>query len=280
MSGLIDIGVNLCDKSFARDLPKVMREAANAGVERMVVTGTTVRGSEASAALARQHPQVLWSTAGIHPHHAKDFDDAALHSLRQLAKRPEVVAIGECGLDYNRNFSPPADQRRCFEAQVELASELKMPLFLHERDARDDQIAILKRHRANFSKAVIHCFTGDEETLRSYLDIGLYIGITGWICDERRGLHLQKLVREIPLERMMLETDAPYLIPRTIRPRPKSRRNVPAHLPYVLTTVAKCLAMPEAEVIAATTATAVAFFGLDRNDKAPIEIPIGASKRH
>jgi TatD DNase family protein len=262
MAGLIDIGVNLCDKSFAKDLPEVIRNAADAGVGRMVVTGTTVKGSEASANLAAKHPGALWSTAGIHPHHAVDFDEQALATLRKLAERPEVVAIGECGLDYNRNFSPPADQRRCFEAHVELAGELDMPLFLHERDARDDQLAILKRHRANFSKAVVHCFTGDEETLRAYIDLDLYIGITGWICDERRGLHLQKLVREIPLNRLMLETDAPYLMPRTIRPRPKSRRNVPAHLPYVLATVADCLALTEAEVMAATTATAIEFFGL------------------
>ena len=263
MPGLIDIGVNLCDKSFASDLSTVMRDAMDAGVRRMVVTGTSVKGSKASADLASKHPAVLWSTAGIHPHHASEFDDAALRDLRSFAARPEVVAIGECGLDYNRNFSPPDAQRRCFEAHVELASELSMPLFLHERDARADQVAILKRHRSKFSKAVIHCFTGDEESLRAYLDLDLYIGITGWICDERRGLHLQELIREIPLNRLMLETDAPYLMPRTIRPRPKSRRNVPAHLPYVLTTVADCLGLPEADVMKATTATAIEFFGLD-----------------
>tara|TARA_R110002073_G_scaffold225022_5_gene385325 strand:- start:16956 stop:17750 length:795 start_codon:yes stop_codon:yes gene_type:complete len=262
MSGLIDIGVNLCDKSFAKDLPQVLREASEAGVRRMVVTGTTVKGSQASAKLAAAHPGALWSTAGIHPHHAVDFDEDALETLRALAGRPEVVAIGECGLDYNRNFSTPDDQRRCFEAQVELASELAMPLFLHERDARDDQLEILSRHRASFGKAVIHCFTGDAETLRAYLGLDLYIGITGWICDERRGLHLRELIREIPSNRLMLETDAPYLMPRTIRPRPKSRRNVPAHLPYVLSTVAECLQRSEEEVMAETTATAVEFFGL------------------
>ena len=262
MNRLIDIGVNLCDKSFANDRAAVMRSAADVGVDRMVITGTSLPGSEASAKLAREHPGVLWSTAGIHPHHASDFDETTIASLRTLAAKPEVVAIGECGLDYNRNFSTPHDQRRCFEAHVELAAELSMPLFLHERDAREDQIAILARQRSRFPRAVVHCFTGDAESLRAYLDLDLYIGITGWICDERRGLHLQELIKEIPLNRLMLETDAPYLMPRTIRPRPKSRRNVPAHLPFVLATVAECLGVSETEIAATTTATAIEFFGI------------------
>ncbi len=264
MIDLIDIGVNLCDKSFSRDLDAVMHRASEAGVGRMVVTGTSIQGSEAAAALARQHPGVLWCTAGIHPHHASEFDDSSIAVLRDLATRPEVVAIGECGLDYNRNFSEPSDQRRCFEAQVELACDLAMPLFLHEREAREDQLKILGRHRSRITKAVAHCFTGDAETLRAYLDLDLYIGVTGWICDERRGMHLRDLISEIPLNRLMLETDAPYLTPRTIKPRPKSRRNEPANLPYVLATVAQCLGMSESELAAATTATAAECFGLER----------------
>ncbi len=262
MHELVDIGVNLCDKSFATDLPSVMKAAEAVGVSRMVVTGTSLAGSAKAADLAKKNPEVLWSTAGIHPHHASEFDDDTLEVLRALAARDEVVAIGECGLDYNRNFSTPSEQRRCFEAHVELACELQMPLFLHERDARDDQLAILRRHRARFPRAVVHCFTGDEATLRAYIDLDLHIGITGWICDERRGLHLRELVSLIPPGRLMLETDAPYLMPRTIRPRPKSRRNVPAHLPHVLATVAESVALPESEVAAATTQTALEFFAL------------------
>lgn len=262
MERLIDIGVNLCDKSFASDLPDVMKDAADVGVDRMVITGTTLAGSHAAQALASEHPGKLWCTAGIHPHNAKDFDGSTIHTLRKLAATPEVVAIGECGLDYNRNFSDPEAQRRCFEAQVELACELEMPLFLHERDAIADQLEILGRHRTRIPKAVAHCFTGSADNLRAYLELDIYIGITGWICDERRGTHLRELVGEIPLDRLMLETDAPYLMPRTIRPRPKSRRNVPAYLPYVLATVAESLGMSESEVATATTATAIEFFGL------------------
>jgi TatD DNase family protein len=173
-----------------------------------------------------------------------------------------VVAIGECGLDYNRNFSPPDVQRRWFESQVQLACELDMPLFLHERDATSDQVEILKHYRNDFPAAVIHCFTGDADALRAYLDLDLHIGITGWICDERRGHHLHELVKDITLNRLMIETDAPYLMPRTIKPRPKTRRNEPMNLPHVLATIAKCLGKTESEIAAATSATATVFFGL------------------
>jgi len=259
---LTDIGVNLCDASFSKDLDDVISRAQGAGVARMIITGTTVQASQEAATLAQQHPGVLWSTAGIHPHHAVRFDDTTLGQLRTLAALPEVVAIGECGLDYNRNHSPPKDQRRCFEAQLELACEVGLPLFLHERDAREDQLSIMRQHQAKLPKAVAHCFTGDAETLHAYLDLDLYIGITGWICDERRGLHLRDLIKSIPNNRLMLETDAPYLMPRTIRPRPKGRRNEPSHLPYVLATVAESLGCSETEVAASTTATATEFFGL------------------
>ena len=259
---LCDIGVNLCDASFASDLDAVIARAEAAGVTRMVVTGTSVAGSAQASQLSARHPGMLWSTAGVHPHHAKDCDDGTLAALRALAAAPQVVAIGECGLDYNRGFSPPDVQRRWFEAQVELACELGMPLFLHERDAAHDQLVILKRHRSRFNKAVVHCFTGDEAALRGYLDLDLHIGITGWICDERRGGHLHELLELIPPGRLMLETDAPYLLPRTIRPRPKSRRNEPAHLIHIVRTVAACLGQGETQIAAATTATAIEFFGL------------------
>jgi TatD DNase family protein len=259
---LVDIGANLCDKSYARDLDEVMTRARDAGVTRMVITGTTCERSEAAAELASGQDGELWSTAGIHPHHASDFDDGTVDRLRALAARDEVVAIGEGGLDYNRDYSPRDAQRRCFEAQVELACELQMPLFLHERDATGDEIAILERHRERFPRAVIHCFTGDADALRAYRELDLHVGITGWICDERRGQHLHQLLPSIPLDRLMLETDAPYLLPRTIRPKPKSRRNEPANLVYVLATVAGCYGMSEDEVARATTKTAIDFFGL------------------
>jgi TatD DNase family protein len=260
---LVDIGVNLTNKAFRNDLDEVLERAQSAGVTRMVVTGTSVTASRDAAALAATRPGLLYSTAGVHPHDAKSCDDSTIDTLRALAAAPHVVAIGECGLDYNRDFSPRPVQRLWFEAQVELACELGMPLFIHERDAAEDTRAILSRHRDRISRAVIHCYTGDGETLAGYLDLDLHIGITGWICDERRGTHLRDLVGTIPLNRLMLETDAPYLVPRSLRPKPRKGRNEPAFLPHIAETVAQCRGVSAAELMEATTATAVAFFALD-----------------
>ena len=259
---LVDIGVNLTNKSFRKDLDAVIDRAVQAGVARMIVTGTSVAASQRAADLAESRPSVLYATAGVHPHDAKTCDDETIAALRQLADRPQVVAIGECGLDFNRDFSPRPDQRTWFEAQIELACELGMPLFLHERDASSAMLEIVRRHRDRMKAAVVHCFTGTGDELDAYLDLDLHIGITGWICDERRGRHLYDLVARIPPNRLMIETDAPFLLPRTIRPRPKSRRNEPAHLLHVLDAVASATGRNRDEIASATTATATAFFGL------------------
>ena len=179
--------------------------------------------------------------------------------LRRLAAFEQVVAIGECGLDFNRDFSPRPQQEKWFEAQVALAEELQMPLFLHERDAAQRFYDILTAGRKSVP-AVVHCFTGSRDSLKMYLDLGLHIGITGWICDERRGKPLRELVREIPLDRLMIETDAPFLLPRSMRVKPKDGRNEPCFLPYVLQAVADCVGKPTGEVARATTATARNFF--------------------
>lgn len=260
---LIDIGVNLTNKAFRRDLPAVISRARAVGVDVMVATGTRVEASWDAYELARRHPAVVYSTAGVHPHHARDCDADTIPQLRDLCSRSEVVVVGECGLDYDRNFSPPAVQRRWFAAQLELAVELGMPVFLHEREAHADFLAILREHRSALTRAVVHCFTGTAHVLDAYLELDLHIGITGWICDERRGVHLRELVGRIPAERLMIETDAPYLMPRTIRPRPKERRNEPAYLVHVLDTVAESLGNPPAQVAQETSVTARRFFGLD-----------------
>ena len=262
MPELVDIGVNLTNKAFRGDLDAVLGRAMDAGVTRMIVTGTSETESAAALELARAHPGVLYSTAGVHPHNARDCGATTLDTLRTLAAEPEVVAIGECGLDFNRDFSPRPVQIEWFEKQVELAVELRMPLFIHEREAGDALLEVLRRHRDGIPAAVVHCFTGEEPILDAYLELDLHIGITGWICDERRGGHLHALVRKIPPNRLMLETDAPYLIPRSIRPRPKSRRNEPAYLRHVLATVSDCRGRPADEVAAETAATATRFFDL------------------
>lgn len=258
---IVDIGVNLAHRSFLRDRTEVIERAIAAGVRTMIVTGTNLKASEEALHLARSCPNRLFATAGVHPHDSRNYTNQTIPELRRLAEHDEVVAIGECGLDFNRDFSPRPDQERWFEAQIALAEELKMPLFLHERDAHQRFCDILKQTRRSVP-AVIHCFTGGRKELAAYLDLGLHIGITGWICDERRGTHLRELMKEISLNRLMIETDAPFLLPRTMPNRPKDGRNEPAFLPFVLQTVADCLGRPAAEVAEMTTNTAKRFFQL------------------
>lgn len=259
---LVDIGANLSHESFAADLERVLDDARAIGITHIGVTGTSVTGSEAAADLARDYTGFLFATAGIHPHEAGHYDADARAALADLARRDEVLAVGETGLDYFRDFSPRERQREAFAGQLALAAELQMPAFLHQRDGHGDFVAILAEYRNALPRAVVHCFTGTEAELRDYLDLDMYIGLTGWICDERRGHHLHDIVALIPENRLMLETDAPYLLPRTIRPKPKTRRNEPANLQYVLATVAECLGKSEKAVAAMTTRNARDFFNL------------------
>ena len=259
---LIDVGANLCHESFASDLEDVLGRAAGAGVTRLIVTGTSVSDSRAAMELARRHPRRLRATAGVHPHQAAAFGRSAEAEIEALARCGEVAAIGETGLDFYRDFSPRPDQERAFEAHLDLAARLGLPVFMHERDAHRRFVEILAPFRGRLGPAVIHCFTGGRAALHTYLDLDLHVGITGWICDERRGLHLRPLVREIPPDRLMLETDSPYLLPRDLRPRPRTRRNEPMWLPHVARAVAAAAGEPVEEVAARTTAAACAFFGL------------------
>jgi TatD DNase family protein len=262
MLDLIDIGANLTHDSYDKDRPAVIARAQAAGVRRMIVTGASVRGSLEAAALAASHP-ALYSTAGIHPHHAAELGDHSLPALRALAAQPRVVAIGECGLDYFRDFSPRDTQARAFTAQLELAAETGLPAFLHQRDAHEAFVRIMSEHRSSLpGGGVAHCFTGGPDELAAYLDLDLYIGITGWICDERRGSALREALPRIPLDRLLVETDAPYLLPRDLEPKPRDRRNEPGFLPHVLGVIARALDRSEAEVASATTRNAETLFRL------------------
>jgi len=267
-NGLVDIGANLTHASFRDDLEAVLARARAAGVATIVVTGTSVEASARARRLAEAHPRQLRATVGVHPHHAGDCDSETIPALRALAAHPSVVALGECGLDFNRNYSPHPDQERWFLAQLELACELGKPLFLHSRDAHPRFAELLRAHRDHLPRAVAHCFTGERAELRAYLDLGLYIGITGWICDERRGLHLRELVREVPLDRLMLETDAPYLTPRDLRPQPRARRNEPAFLAHILRSVAQARGEAPVALGAACALNATRFFDLERTTQA------------
>ncbi len=262
MIEIVDIGVNLTNKSLARDLDGVMRRALDAGVRQMVVTGTSLAASANAIALCARYPERLVATCGIHPHHASDWDASTRAELEALAQSPWVRAIGETGLDFNRNYSPREAQELAFENQLELAASLQLPLFCHQRDAHERFVELLRAQRDRLGRVVVHCFTDSREALADYLDLDCYIGITGWICDERRGLELRRLVGSIPAERLLLETDAPYLLPRNLEPKPATRVNEPAYLPYILREVARHRGDDPARLAAQTRENSARFFAL------------------
>jgi TatD DNase family protein len=263
---LIDIGCNLTHDSFDSDRDDVIESAIAAGVVQMVVTGASVHGSQMAYELALSRPGVLFATAGVHPHHASSYDAETDALLRELASHGQVHAAGETGLDYFRDLSPRNDQQKAFEAQLQIGADTGLPLFLHLRDAHDDFHAILKSRRGELSDVVVHCFTGKREELHAYLDLDCHIGITGWICDERRGTHMKEFMADIPSDRLMIETDAPYLKPRNLRPKVKSNRNEPRLLPWILGTLAACRNDHPSKLAQATTDNARRFFRLSAQD--------------
>jgi TatD DNase family protein len=259
----IDIGVNLTGSSFNGDREEVIHRALAAGVRKMVVTGTDIDHSQSAIDLCQQHQGKLYSTAGVHPHHADEYTSDMARLLRELCEHEAVVAIGECGLDFNRNYSTPDNQRRAFESQLELAIGSKKPVFLHQRDAHDEFVSMIAQCRTELGNAVAHCFTGTVKEVIDYLEMDMYIGITGWICDERRGGDLQQAVKEIPMNRVMLETDAPYLLPRDMNEKPvKSRRNEPCYLPHICEVVARYMNVKPGELARVSTENARRFFNL------------------
>ncbi len=235
---MFEIGLNLTSNQFDKDRAAVVERARLAGLTGMLITGTSLQESQHAQALAGEYPDFCWSTAGVHPHRASDWNSEVEQAIRTLAAASNVVAIGECGLDFNRNFSTPADQEVAFTAQLRLATELDLPVFLHCRDAYPRFAELLEPWLPRLSGAVVHCFTGSQQELEHYLSLGLSIGITGWVCDERRGLELREMLPLIPVEKLLLETDAPYLLPRDMENKPKNRRNEPSFLPHIVKQVA------------------------------------------
>jgi len=270
---LIDIGLNLAHPQFQRDRAAVVARAQAAGVVQAVLTGATVDDSAQSLALA--DGRWSWATAGVHPHHADQVDGDALRRLAELAQDPRCVAIGECGLDFARDYVPRSVQERAFDAQLQLAADLEMPVFLHQRDAWDRFAGILSNHRHRLSGAVVHCFTDGPDVARAALELGCQIGLTGWVCDDRRAAAVRASVPVIPLDRLMLETDAPFLSPRDL-PRSKQAsspvhgvslgrlrgRNEPALLPWICRAVATYGGHEPVDLARATTANTRRFFGL------------------
>ncbi|XP_066140026.1 3'-5' ssDNA/RNA exonuclease TatD [Euwallacea fornicatus] len=281
---LIDVGANLTNKKYSRDLDSVVQRAKDSGVQKIMVTGTSVKGSKEALRLTRIYPGTLYSTAGIHPHDAKSYDDQSWEELKRIVQNPECVAIGECGLDYNRNFSEPEDQKAVFEKHINLAIEHNKPLFIHERDAFNELNEILDRYSNNLPPVVIHCFTGSFENALAYLSKGYYIGLTGYLCKDKSDSGVRKLLVDnlIPLDRLLVETDAPFMYPNTRASKLPThvkegltersmtflhryctfQRNEPSSLPAIVEMIAAFMNKKPEEVALATSFNAMKLFGL------------------
>ncbi len=233
---MIDIGVNINHKEYINNLDCMLLECEEAGVEGIVCIASNLNESQSLKTICENHHR-MWFTLGCHPHQAKTWNKTSSATLTDFIEEKRPIAIGETGLDFNRNFSTRSEQIYAFEEQIEIAQEYHLPLYLHERNAHSELLNILKQHHPNCVRGIIHCFTGTKEELAAYLDLGLYIGVTGWVCDERRGQSLQKAIPHIPTDKLLLETDSPYLLPRNIQPRP--RRNHPKYLPWVAKEIAR-----------------------------------------
>lgn len=260
MHAWCDIGVNLFSNQFDADREAVLQRAADAGVGQLILIGSDLTESQQNIAFCQQHSG-CYTTAGIHPHQAAGATADYLQQLALMLKNPKVIAVGECGLDFNRDFSPRSVQQQIFAGQLQLAYQSAKPVYLHQRDAFDTQLAILKE--SQICRGVSHCFTGDTTQLKAWLDLGLYIGITGWLCDERRSAELRQALQYIPLDRLLLETDAPYLLPRDLTPKPANRRNEPAFLPHIAATVARMLQLDIAELARQTVGNCHTLFQFD-----------------
>ncbi|WP_288374669.1 TatD family hydrolase [Chryseobacterium culicis] len=261
MNTYIDIGINLTNKQFYNEHEEIISRALDHGIEHMILTGTSIRGSRESAEIAEEYPEILFSTAGIHPHDAKSFNEQSISELRKLLKQDHVVSVGECGLDFDRDFSPRPIQEKCYQAQLELAVEVNKPLFLHERSAFKRFNEITDDYLTQLPEAVVHCFTGTLNEAKTYLDKGFYLGFTGAISDEKRFKHLEDVIKYVPLDRMMIETDAPFMLPKNM-PGRHNRRNEPSFLPYVAQTIAHHKKISISKVADETTETARNFFRL------------------
>ena len=257
MTEYYDIGVNLFCEQF-HDPEQILQNAENAHV-RCILTGSDMKENRQINVFLRNHE--AFGTCGIHPHSADRAKRSDFAEMEQILRtNPRIVAVGECGLDFNRMFSTRENQLQCLKAHIALAEKCDMPMFLHERDASDAFAECFAGHDALCCRSVVHCFTGSRAELERYLKMGFFIGITGWICDERRAQALREAVQDLPLDRLLVETDAPYLKPRNVKGLP--RTNVPENVQYVVRTLAEYTGFPEEAVKAAAKANTERLFRL------------------
>jgi TatD DNase family protein len=255
---LIDSHAHIQGKEYAGEVEAVIARAREAGVEKIIAVGGAgdMSSNTEAIALANTFPDI-YATVGMHPHDAKDVGADELKKLKELAADPKVVAVGETGLDYYYDHSPREVQRRVFAEFIHLARETGLPIVVHERDAANDAAQLLRGEGEGRLRGVIHCFTGNYEAARAYLDIGFYISFTGIITFKNADA-LRDVVRNVPLERMLVETDSPYLTPVPHR----GKRNEPAYVRYVAETIAGVKGLSLEEVARGTTRNVRELFGI------------------
>ena len=257
---LFDSHCHLDDRQFSKDLPQVLQNAAHAGVDRLTTIGIDRKTSFRAVRIAEKIPGVT-ATVGFHPHDAKFCSETALTELTELAANPSVGAWGEIGLDFNRMYSPSAVQERWFVRQLAIAERLDLPVVLHERDSGGRLVEILRSDFSAGKTGVVHCFSGTADELGIYLELGLCIGVTGIVTMKQRGAFLRKLVPKIPEDRLLIETDAPYLAPAP--ERNKLRRNEPAFVRSVLLALARVRGETPEKLARATYQNACRLYGVD-----------------
>ncbi len=254
---LIDTHCHLTFEPLADDVPGVIERSRQAGVTGWVTVGTSLADSRQAVDLAGQHAG-MYAAVGIHPHDAKDADEAALAELKQTAQGPKVVAIGETGLDFHYNFSKQPDQKRVFAAHLDMATELALPVIIHCRNAFDETIDILERHGDGLKNVVFHCYSGTAEQAQLLLAKGYYISFTG-VVTFKNAAQTREAAQVVPLDRLMVETDCPYMSPEPVRGQ---KPNEPALMIHTARFLAELKGVDPDELARASTQTAVTFFGL------------------
>ena len=260
MNNLFDIACNFSSDRFEKDLNKVIKRAKDNNVTKFLLVSASLKDAEKVNKIYQDNKDSCFLTIGSHPHHANEFNSSSPSEMKRLIDEYKPHSVGETGLDFFRNISSYEEQLFAFEEQIRIAIETNLPLFLHQRDAHDDFLKIISKYKNDISKAVVHCFTGTQKELDDYLEMEFSIGLTGWICDERRNIDLRKSLKNIPLDKLMIETDCPYLIPRNLNNKPKNNRNEPAYLPHIANEIALLINLDKDKLIDITYKNSINFF--------------------
>tara|TARA_A100001388_G_scaffold61018_1_gene42302 strand:+ start:25 stop:813 length:789 start_codon:yes stop_codon:yes gene_type:complete len=260
MHEIADIACNFTSDRFDNDLDEVINQAIVNNITKFGLICSRLSDIDKLLEIYNRYSKDMFFTIGVHPHHANEINEEYLKKLKEVINNNNPHAIGETGLDFFRNLSTYEEQIFAFEEQIKIAIDTNKPLFLHQRDSHDDFIKILRKYSSDINKSVVHCFTGTKEQLNDYLELDCYIGVTGWICDAKRNVELRKTIKNIPLERLMIETDCPYLIPKNLEEKPKNNRNEPTYLNHIANEIAALMKEDINDIREKTYKTSLSFF--------------------